>query len=98
MRFWLKVIRTPEGVLVNVCDEDLLEKEFREGEIILRVPKHFYGEELVERERVEAALREGDIISLVGEESIAVAVELGMASWGAVKRVQGVPFLNVYRL
>ena len=98
MRFWMKVIQTPEAVLVNVCDEDLLGKEFREGEVVLRVTRSFYGGELVEEDTVREMLSEGDIISLVGKRSISIAVEMGIATWKAVKRVSNIPHLNIYRL
>ncbi len=98
MKFWIKVIKTPEALLVNVCDEELLEREFREGEIVLRTPRSFYGERIVEEEELRSFLEEGDIISLVGERSISVAVEMGIATWRAVKRVSGIPHLNIYRL
>ena len=93
----LKVIRTPEGVLVNVCDSDIIDMEFRDGDVVLRTPSSFYGEE-AEEEEVRKALSEGDIISLVGEESIRLGVEMGLLPETSVKRVQGVPFINIYRL
>ena len=98
MRFWVKRIETPEGILVNVCDEELLGREFREGEIVLRVSPSFYGGRIVEENEARELLHEGDIISLVGERVISMAVEEGLATWKAVKRVKGVPFLNIYKL
>lgn len=98
MRFWLKVIKTPEALLVNACDEELLEREFREGDVVLRTPRSFYGGKLVDEVELRAFLEEGDIISLVGEGVISVAVEMGIATWRAVKRVSGIPHLNIYRL
>ena len=98
MRYWVKVIKTPDAVLVNACDEELLGREFREGDVVLRVPKSFYGERIVNKEELASLLGEGDIISLVGENTISLAVSIGLASWKAVKRVGGVPHLNIYKL
>ncbi len=89
--FWMKVIRTPEALLVNVCDEELLGKIFREGEVVLRVSPSFYGGEKVGEERVKEMLVEGDILSLVGERVVEMVVSLGYATPSAVKRVEGVP-------
>ena len=96
--FWMKVIKTPEAILVNICDEELLGKTFREGEVVLRVTSSFYGGEKVDEEKVKEMIEEGDIISLVGERSIGVAISLGYAVTSAVKKVQGVPHLNIYKL
>ena len=96
--FWIRVIKTPQALLVNVCDEELLGKEFREGNIVLRVSPQFYGGEKVNTEQVKQSLLEGDIMSLVGRKAIGVAVSLGMATWSAVKYVGGVPHLNIYKL
>ena len=98
MRFWVKIIKTPEAVLVNACDENLLGKEFREGEVVLRVTESFYGGKLVGKDELRDLLEEGDIISLVGENAITLAVRMGLASWRAVKRIRGIPHLNIYRL
>ena len=93
----LKVIKTPDGVLVNVCDSEIIDKEFREGDIVLRTPSSFYGEE-EDEEVIREALLEGDIISLVGERSVSLGVELGIVLESSVRRVKGIPFINIYRL
>ena len=93
----LKVIKTPDGVLVNVCDSEIVDKEFREGDIVLRTPSSFYGEE-EDEEVIREALLEGDIISLVGEKSVALGIELGIVLESSVRRVKDVPFINIYRL
>jgi hypothetical protein len=93
----LKVIRTSDGILVNVCDSDIIDMEFREGDVVLRTPSSFYGEE-AEEEEIRRALSEGDIISLVGEKSIRLGLEMGLLLETSVKRIQGIPFINIYRL
>ena len=98
MMFWVKVIRTPGAVLVNACDDSLLGKEFLEGEVVLRVTESFYGGRKVSEGELKDLLEDADIVSLVGEGAIAVAVEMGLATWRHVKRVQGTPHLNIYRL
>ena len=94
----MKVIKTSEALLVNICDEELLGKTFREGEVVLKVVSSFYGGEKVDEEKVKEMIEEGDIISLVGERSINIAISLGYAVASAVKKVQGIPHLNIYKL
>ena len=96
--FFFRLYRTPEAVVLAVCDADLLGKTFREGEVVLHVSEGYYGGERADDGRVRELLEEADIISLVGEGCIGIAVELGLAEWRFVKRVAGVPHLNIYRL
>lgn len=95
---WLKVIRTPEAVLVNVCDKDLLGKEFRENSVRLFVSKTFYMERLVSKEEVLKAISYGDIFSFIGEEAVECAYEAGIAPRGSARKIKGVPHLNVYKI
>ncbi len=86
------------GKVAAICDENLLGKEFREGEVVLKVSREYYGGEIVGKERVKEVLQSLPIIGLVGEGCIGIAVELGLADWRFVKRVAGIPHLNIYRL
>ncbi len=95
MKFWVKVIKTPDAVLVNVCDEDLLGKVFREGDVVLRITKGFYGGELVDEERVVEIIRQGDIVSLVGRYIIRLVSERYGNLERFVKYVRDVPYVNL---
>jgi hypothetical protein len=88
---YLKVYHIGDEVLVAVADESCLEKEFTEGDIHLKVSKEFYGEELADKDEVVSALFEATIANLVGEQSVACAVENGFISPDDVIYIQGVP-------
>ena len=96
--FWVKVYRTREAVVLAACDEGLLGKEFREDRAVLRVSRSYYGGELVDGARLLQLIREADIVGLVGEGAISVAVEAGYVRPGDEKRVQGIPHVNIYKL
>ncbi|MDN5366700.1 MAG: uncharacterized protein PWQ11_111 [Candidatus Diapherotrites archaeon] len=98
MNFRFKLYRTPEATVLAVCDSELLGRVFREGEVVLNVSRSYYGGEEADAGRLRELLAEADIVSLVGEGCISVAVDMGLAEWRFVKRVEGVPHLNVYRL
>ncbi len=95
---WLKIIKTEQATLVNVCDEGLLGKEFREGDVRLYVSVSFYKGRLATREEVKEALVLGDILSLVGKEAVECAYEVGVAPPGSAKKINGIPHLNVYKI
>lgn len=96
--FFFKIYKTPEAVVLAVCDAELLGKTFRDGDIVLDVPERYYGGEEAGEDHIRELLSEADIISLVGAACIELAIDLGLAEWRFVKRVGGVPHLNIYRL
>ncbi len=92
---YLKVYHVDEEVLVAVCDEGLLEKEFSEGDVHLKVSKSFYGEECADYDEVVSALGTATIANLVGELSVACAVENGFVEAKDVIFIEGVPHVQM---
>ncbi len=88
---YMKVYHIGEEVLVAVSDESCLGKEFTEGDVCLKVSKDFYGEEYADKDEVVSALCDATIANLVGEQSVATAVENGCVDPQDVIYVQGVP-------
>lgn len=87
----MKVYHIGAETLVAVSDESCLGKEFTEGDIHLKVNKEFYGEEHADKDEVVSALCDATIANLVGEQSVATAVENGFVNPQDVIYVQGVP-------
>jgi hypothetical protein len=77
--------------MVAVTDEDCLGKEFTEGEVRLEVSKNFYGDHHADYGEVLSALKEATIANIVGNESVALAVENGFVDPNDILFVQGVP-------
>ncbi len=90
-RFWLKTYYAYGDYIVAACDEELLGKEFREGEIRLFVSPNFYGGELVDEERVREELNRATVGNLVGKNVIRIALEMGLVDEGGIKYINGVP-------
>lgn len=95
---YVKVYRVQGEVLLAACDEELLGKTFREGEIKLEVKERFYKGELVGEEKLESLLEEATIANLTGERCVSKAVELGYVDPERVLRVQGVPHAQMARM
>ncbi len=92
---YLKVYHVGEEVLVAVCDEGLLEREFSEGGLSLKVSKNFYGEEHADYDEVVSALGNATIANLVGEQSVACAVENGFVDAKDVIFIGGIPHVQM---
>jgi hypothetical protein len=68
---------TDDGLLVSVCDPDLLGETFEDGPVSLTVEADFYDGEQVAEEAVVDSLARCAVANIVGTEAVAVAVEHG---------------------
>ncbi|MFO8110858.1 MAG: DUF424 family protein [Thermoplasmata archaeon] len=84
--------------LLAACDEGLLGKKYREGEMILDIKESFYGGDLVEKMSLKDHIKEASIINLVGETCVRAAVDMGMGSEEDIIEVEGIPHLQVVRM
>ena len=95
---YVKVYRVQGEVLLAACDEELLGKTFREGELKLEVKERFYRGELVEEERLKELLEEATIANLTGERCVTRAIELGYIDPERVLRIRGVPHAQMAKM
>ncbi|WP_297062825.1 DUF424 domain-containing protein [Thermococcus sp.] len=95
---YVKVYRVQGEVLLAACDEELLGKIFREGELKLEVKERFYKGELVEEEKLEELLEEATIANLTGERCVSKAIELGYVNPERVLRIEGVPHAQMAKM
>ena len=80
---------TDDGLLVSVCDPDLLGETFEDGPVSLTVDEEFYGGETVSEDEVVDSLARCSVANIVGTESVDVAVEHGFVDEDNVLDVDG---------
>ncbi|GGN91426.1 MULTISPECIES: DUF424 domain-containing protein [Haloarcula] len=80
---------TDEGLLVSVCDPDIIGETFEDGPVSLTVDEEFYGGDSVSEEEVIDSLARCSVANIVGEESVHVAVEHGFVDETNVLDVDG---------
>ncbi len=98
MKIYVKIYRVQGEILLAACDENLLGKTFREGELKLEVKERFYKGELRDIEDLERLLEEATIANLVGEKCVSKAIELGYVSEDRVLYIQGVPHAQMAKM
>ena len=84
--------RTEQGLLVSVCDPDVVGETFENGAVSLTVEPDFYaGEAAVEagEDEVVESLGRAAVANLVGTECVEVAVEAGLIDAGQVLELEG---------
>ncbi len=95
---YIKVYRVQGEVLLAACDEELLGKTLREGELKLEVKERFYGGELVEVDALGILLEEATIANLVGEKCVGKAIELGYVDSERVLWIEGIPHAQMAKM
>ena len=83
--------------LVNVCDSELIGRTLSEGRLKMHISKDFFAGELVEEEEALKIIKESSMISLAGERSVNIALANKLGSPQAVREIEGVPFLMIYK-
>ncbi|MFP9192333.1 DUF424 domain-containing protein [Natronosalvus vescus] len=94
--------QTPKGLLVSVCDRDVLGETFdaETGEASLTVSEEFYGDgaDAVDDETVVDSLARASVANLVGDETVAVAIEAGFVEEGNVLELEGTRHAQFLRM
>lgn len=98
MKISVKIYKQGDDVLLAACDEDLLGKVYREGEVCLSVKNSFYRGETIECKGLGNKLELCTIANLVGQSTVEAAIEEGFGEWEDVMKVQGIPHLQIVRM
>lgn len=93
----IKIYKQKGEVLLAACDQELLGKEFKENDLILRITEDFYCEKVVEEEEFLEHLDKCTTANLVGEKTIRAYRSTSSESTKA-KKIAGVPHLQVYQV
>lgn len=98
---YLNVFDSPKGIMMAMCDEELLGRVLQEGKIIIDLKQYsgFYKGKLVS-EAIGAASINDAVYSanVVGERSVKLFIDAGLVKPEEVKSVQGVPILHLFRI
>jgi uncharacterized protein len=93
MDFYFKVHRSGSDVLVAACDRELLGKTLS-GDFDILVNPTFYGQDLCEEDGLFDAISEANLVNLLGNRIVDLAVEKGLVNkkniliMGGVKHAQ----------
>jgi len=93
-------VRTAEykgNTLVNICDLELLGRTVAEGKLKMHISKDFYLGEMVDENEALSLIRRCTVVNLVGERSVSLAVDNNIGARQAIREIENVPFLMVYK-
>ncbi len=87
MSFRMKIYRVGGEVLVAVCDEEIVGREFKEGDLRIKISEEFYGKEKYEEEEVKRALRQATIANISGERAVKLAISIGIVDESRILKI-----------
>jgi uncharacterized protein len=93
-------VRTSEfkgTMLVNICDEELVGRTVAEGKLKVHLSPEFYSGEVVDMGEALRLIRTCSIVNLAGSRSVSLAVENKMGAPEAIREIEEVPFLMIYK-
>jgi hypothetical protein len=93
-------VRTAEykgTILVNICDEELVGKTVTEGQLKVHLSSEFYSGEVVDMGEALRLIRTCSIVNLAGTRSVALAVQNNVGAPEAIREIEEVPFLMIYK-
>ncbi len=94
----LKVHRRGKDVVVAACDEELLDRTIKCGELKLHISRNFYGTEICNEEEFLAALRLCTSANLIGKKTIDIAMKAGFIRIEGVMDIDGIPHAQLYKI
>ena len=89
---------TPEGLMVSVCDRNILGETFESGELSLTVTEEFYGGDPADPEAVIDSLSRAWVANLVGVEAVDLAIEHGFVDPEQVLEIDGTRHAQMLRM
>ena len=98
MLFSVRVTNYQNNLMLNICDSDLLGKKIVDDKITMNISKSYYCERLVEKEEAENLLKQSSSINMVGQETVSLSINLGIGTYEGVKKINGVPFLLIFKM
>jgi len=98
MLFSVRVTNHQNNLMLNICDSSLLGKKIVDDKIAMNISKSYYCERLVEKEEAKNLLKQCSSINMVGKETVSLSVSLGIGSHQAIKEIDGVPFLLIFKM
>ena len=98
MLFSTKVISASGNLMLNICDHELVDKTLHDGNTKIKINPNYYAERDVDEHEAKTLLEKCTSINMVGEKTISLATSLGIGSEKSIRRIEGIPFLIVFKM
>jgi uncharacterized protein len=86
-----------DTTLINICDVDLIGKTLSEGKLRMHISREYFGGQIVDSSEALQMMKDSSIINLAGQRAVEIALANKLAAEQAVRLIEGVPFLMIYK-
>ena len=83
---------------MNICDIDLIDKIIKDGKVEIKISSDYYNEDTIDEIEAEHLLQKCTSANMVGEKTISLSLKLGIGSEKGIRRINGVPFLIIFKM
>ena len=98
MLFASKLITSSGNIILNVCDPELLDKIIKDEEKEITISSSYYNEKSIDETEATHLLQNCTSANMVGEKIISLSIKLGICSEKSVRKIDGIPFLIVFKM
>ena len=96
---FMKIHRSPEaGIVVAVCDRELVDTTITDGNVEIKISGSFYGNRSATEEEILNALADAGNANIIGERSVALAIRHGIVDAESCIRIGTIPHALIFRL
>lgn len=85
------------GLVLALCDADILGKKFSDARTELMVNTHFFGGESLPLDEVKVLLEKAYTVNAVGDKAVTLLVHQGLILSQDVKKIGRLPYAMVVR-
>ncbi len=97
-RIYLKIHEHKPHYMIALCDENLLGKTLKKGEVKFVISEEFYGGSLVDPKDCLQHFERATIANLVGQQAVQLAIDAGYVHKNAVIYIEGHPHAQWVKL
>ncbi|MEM0139256.1 MAG: DUF424 family protein [Ferroplasma sp.] len=97
-RINMKILNVRGEIMLAAADSNIIDKEFREGKLHIKVSTEFYGNIAVSDEVFISSLNLCTIANLVGEHVVNTAIDANYIDKDNVIRIDGVPHAQMAKM
>jgi len=98
MLFASKLITSSGNTILNICDPELLDKIVKDKKIEIKISSKYYNDKTIDEIEAEYLLKKCTSANMVGEKTISLSLKIGIGSEKGVRRIDGIPFLIIYKM
>ena len=98
MLFASKLITSSGNTILNICDPDLLDKIVKDKKIEIKISSKYYNDKTIDEIEAEYLLKKCTSANMFGEKTISLSLKIGIGSEKGVRRIDGIPFLIIYKM